>query len=111
MKELDDFSLEVKKIEEEAEEILRKADRDREKIIAQAKTDSVALIAKKQDEFEAKKQDKIDRAKQKIDAEKLKLVKEGEVDLKKLNAKCSKNVSTAVEYILERLDDKIEALK
>ena len=79
---LDDFTLEVKKIEEKAEEILQQAQADKSDLINDAKTDSVKYISKKQKELETKKEDIVQKEKDKIDAKKAESLKKSKVDLK-----------------------------
>ena len=84
---LDEFSLQVKKIEEKAENILKDAHNKKDEIIANAKTDSIVLLSKKQDELETKKNEKITRQKKKIDQEKDLLIKKSQEEFKLIEKK------------------------
>lgn len=105
---LDDFTLEVKKIEEKAEEILSQAQVDKSNLISEAKTESVKFIAKKQKELESKKDDKVQKEKDKINAKKAENLKKGRIDLKEFEKKTRKNLSKATDLILKKLDKTIE---
>jgi len=65
-KETDNFALQVKKIEEEAEKIIADANREKEEIISEAKTKSVSLLAEKQRKLEGEKEEIVKKEKQKI---------------------------------------------
>lgn len=105
---LDDFTLEVKKIEEKADEILLKAQEDKTKSINDAKSDSVALILKKQKSLEEKNDDLISTEKQKIDKIKDANLKKGQEDLKEFEKISKKNISKATDLVLKELQKKIE---
>ncbi|MBT3465528.1 hypothetical protein HN451_11145 [archaeon] len=105
---LDDFTLEVKKIEEKAEEILQQAQADKSDLINDAKTDSVKYISKKQKELETKKEDIVQKEKDKIDAKKAESLKKSKVDLKEFEKTTRKNLSKATDLILKKLDKTIE---
>ncbi|MCM2325753.1 MAG: hypothetical protein NDI94_04765 [Candidatus Woesearchaeota archaeon] len=107
---LDDFSLEVKKIEEDAAKIIEDAKAEKEHRIVQAKTESISLITKKQSTLEKAKEEKVQRAKAKIDDERSEILKKGKSELKAFETKARKNVPKAVELILKKLDKKVEEL-
>lgn len=107
---LDDFSEEVKKIEEEAEKILQDAEKQEEEIISNAKTDSVTLIGKRQKELENKADAKVKRQKEKIDQHRQDIIKEGTKEQQKSERKFRKNIPNAIDFVLKKLDENIEEL-
>ena len=106
-KEMDEFTLEVKKIEEQAEKILQDADSKKEEIIANAKTESIEQIAKKQEDLEKKKDEKIQKEKQTINQSKDEILKKGQKDLNEFEKKSKKKVSKAVDFVMKKLNEKI----
>ena len=107
---LDEFSLQVKKIEEKAENILKDAHNKKDEIIANAKTDSIVLLSKKQDELETKKNEKITRQKKKIDQEKDLLIKKSQEEFKLIEKKAREKIPNTVDFVLKKLEQKIEEL-
>ncbi len=107
---LDDFSLEVKKIEEEAAKIIEDAKVAKEQRIMKEKTDSVSVISKKQAQFEKIREEKLDKAKAKLDDERKSKIKDAKTELKGFESKARKNVPKAVEYVVKKLDKKVEEL-
>ncbi len=107
---LDEFSLQVKKIEEKAEDILKEAHHKKDYIIANAKTDSIALLGKKKDFLEKKKNEKISKQKKKVDQEKNLLIKKSQEEFKLIEKKARKKIPNAVDFVLKKLEQKIEEL-
>ena len=107
---LDDFALEVRKIEEEAERILKDAQEKKDEIIAQAKTDAAKTLVAKQAEFEDKKEDKLRKQKEKIDADKAALLEKGRKDAEALEKGSAKNIKKASDLLLSKLEDKVGSL-
>ena len=108
---LDDFSLQVKKIEEKADLILEEAQNKKNEIIANAKTDSLTLLNKKRDFLENKKNEKIASQKKKIDQEKELAIKENSKELILAEKKARKNIPKAVDFVLQKLEQRIDDLK
>ncbi len=108
---LDEFSLQVKKIEDKAENIIKDAYTKRDEIIADAKTESMNMLVKKRDFLEKKKNEKIALEKKKIDHEKDLSIKNIQEELKKMRKKAEKNIPKAVDFVLEKLEQKIRNLK
>ena len=107
---LDDFALEVKKIEEEAEQTLKDATAKKEEIIVNAKAESVTLITKRQAELEKKKEEKIKKQKETIDDDKKEIMKKGEKEVELMAKNSRKNIDKATDFVLNKLDEKIEEL-
>ena len=107
---LDEFSLQVKKIEEKAENILIDAQQKKDEIIANAKTDSIASLNKKKSFLESKKNEKISKQKKKIDQDKDLLIKKNQKDLKKMEKTGRKNIAKTVDFVLKKLEQKIQEL-
>lgn len=107
---LDDFALEVKKIEEEAENILKDAAVKKDEAIANAKAESVSLIAKRQSELEKKKDEKVQKQKEKIDEEKKDILSKGAKELEALDKKSRKNLGKAADFLMKKLEKKIGEL-
>ena len=105
---IDDFALEVKKIEEEADKILNDAQAKKEEIIALAKTESISMIAKKQAEMEKKKEEKLKVQKDKIEEEKKELIKKNEKETDSFEKNSRKNIPAAVSLVMKKLEKKIE---
>ena len=104
---MEEFTNEVKKIEEQAEKILEDAEKKKAEIIAKAKTDSISLITKKQKELEKKKDADVDRQKVKIDAKKREMFKQGEKEIMQVEKTARQRIPKAVDFVLERLEEKI----
>ncbi|MBN2368494.1 hypothetical protein JXC34_05740 [Candidatus Woesearchaeota archaeon] len=101
---LDDFALEVRKIETEADKIITDAETNKEESISNARSDAAALIKKKQEELEKKRNEKISANRKKTDAEKESKKKEEMKNIKSLEDKFTKNLPKAVDYVLDELD-------
>ncbi|NTV23510.1 MAG: hypothetical protein HGA85_04000 [Nanoarchaeota archaeon] len=107
---LDDFALEVKKIEEEAERILKEAQEKKDELVAAAKTDAAKLLISKQAGLDAKKEDMLRKQKDKIDADKAVILEKGRKEAEALEKGSSKNIKKASDLLLSKLDAKVGSL-
>lgn len=105
---LDDFALEVKEIEEQASKIIEDAQLKKEKLISEAKSESVAYISKKQADLEKKKNESIQKQKQKIVLKKKEILKKGDKEISEFEIKTRKNLSKAVNFVMDELNKTIE---
>ncbi len=106
----DEFSIEVKKIEEDAEQIMNNALKNKEEIIAKAKHDSAEMLEKKQAEFEKKKEEKIRIEKERIDKRKEDILKKSVIEIETSSKESKKKVPSAVKYVIMKLDEEIEGM-
>ena len=109
-KEFDDFSAEVRKIEQDAEKIINEANIKKENIISEARAEVSEMVNKKTKALEDKKEDKINKEKIKIDKKKDEIVKAARKEVKSFETSSRKNLDQTADKIIEILEKNMEAL-
>ena len=73
-------------------------------------TDSIELLIKKKDILESKKNEKVTRQKKKVDQKKDLLIKKSRKELKQMEKKAREKIPNGVDFVLKKLEQKIEEL-
>jgi vacuolar-type H+-ATPase subunit H len=107
---LDNFELEVKNIEKEADEILKNALAKKLSLVSDANSEASSHILKKQDELEKRKDERIRKNKEKINEEKNEIIKNGEKEVDTFFKSSKKNLPKATEIALNKLEEYIGEL-
>ena len=100
-----DILMEIKESEKRADEIVEKAKKDKESIIQEATRNATKLIADKELEIKNIKEKKISDFRDKLRLLKEDKMSEGKRDAKQLKLKSEKNVSKAVNLVLEKFNE------
>jgi V/A-type H+-transporting ATPase subunit G/H len=92
----------IKKAEEEAEEIIRNAENKKVTIIEKMRKDSLRFYDNKINELNKKRDKLIEEEEEKIIAKRKNLLENGKSNIDKLKQKAQKNIDKATNYVLEK---------
>lgn len=98
---------EIRTSEKESEDILRKAETEKQKIIEKAKKDSLKAISDKKGEIIREQEEKLAALREKAASLRNEKLQESSKSAKQLKAKAEKNISKAVDFVIEKFEEMV----
>ena len=98
---------EIRNSEEESEGMLAKAELEKQRIIEKAKKDSVKAVSDKKEGIIREQEDKLAALREKAASLRNEKLQESSKSVKQLKAKAQKNISKAVDFVMEKFEDMI----
>lgn len=98
---------EIRTSEDESESMLKKAEAEKQRIIEKAKKDSLKAISDKKGEIIKEQEEKLAALREKAASLRNENLQESSKSVKQLKAKAQKNISKAVDFVMEKFEDMI----
>ena len=98
---------EIRTAEEESEDLLKKAEAGKQKIIEKAKKDSLKMISDGREEIIRGHEEKLAALRENAASLRNEKLQESSKSVKQLKAKAQKNISKAVDFVIEKFEDMI----
>lgn len=98
---------EIKESEKQSEEIIEKAKREQERILSDARKNSSKLLAAKKQEIIEAQEKKIMDFRNKAGSLRGEKVKEGKKTANQAKVKAEKNISKAIDFVMEKFEETI----
>ena len=98
---------EIRTSEEESEDILKRAEAEKQKIIEKAKKDSLNAISDKKGEIIREQEEKLAALGEKSASLRNEKLQESKKSAMQLKAKAEKNISKAVDFVIENFEGMI----
>ena len=103
----DEILKEIRNSEEESEGILKEAEAEKQRIIEKAKNDSLKAISDKKDEIIREREEKLAALRERAASLRNEKLQESKKSAIQLKAKAQKNISKAVELVMEKFEEAI----
>jgi vacuolar-type H+-ATPase subunit H len=98
---------EIRTSEDESEDMLKKAEAEKQRIIEKAKKDSLKAISDKKGEIVREQEEKLAALREKAASLRNEKLQESKKSVMQLKAKSQKNISKAVDFVMEKFEDMI----
>jgi len=98
---------EIKEAEKKADEIIEMAKKESESILHNAAVNSSKLLTERQEEIKKSKEKKIMDFRDKAKLIKEEKLAEGKVMVKQIKSKAEKNISKAIDFVLQKFEETI----
>ncbi len=106
----DDYADEVKKIEMEAETVIKDAMSAKDEAIADARSEAAAMLGKKEKKIDADTDERVRKEKEKIDKGREETIRMTMDELKQFEKNARKSMGRAADYIAMKVEEKLEEL-
>lgn len=98
---------EIRTSEEESEDILKEAEAEKQRIIEKAKKDSLKYISDKKGKIIREHEEKLAALREKTASLRNEKLQESSKSVKQLKAKAQKNISKAVDFVMEKFEEMV----
>ena len=98
---------EIRDSERESEGMLKEAEAEKQKIIEKAKKDSSKAISDSKEEIIRKREEKLAALREKAASLRNEKIQESSKFVKQLKAKAEKNISKAVDFVMEKFEEMV----